>query len=216
LEEVPAEPFFRSRWFQDWDWTFPNCLEVQWQHDAEHANQIAAWRREKALDGSRGPRAVLSAALKASHRELLTAAALVPSEERTSRRVCGLWTLKDVIGHLTDWQWAGVEGLRDMAVGHSPKCEHISNIESWNRAHAAARQDEAWEEVWADLNLAREGLASVLEGMTQEALTRSYHFPWGPEGTAHEWIRVFVSHDRGHAEDLRAAMEDHAERSGPA
>lgn len=213
LRHVPPDAFFQRRWFQDWDWTFPKCLEVQWQHDTEHAEHIAAWREEKAPQVSGGPKAVLSAALNAARQELLTAAALVPPEERTSRRVCGEWALKDVIGHLADWEEVGVEGLRDMAAGRLPQCEHIPDIESWNRAHAATRRDEPWEDVWSDLHRVRERLASATEGMSEEALARSYRFPWGPRGTAYQWVRVFVSHDREHAKDLRTAMEDCPKRN---
>jgi hypothetical protein len=206
LRQVPLEPFFRARWFQDWDWTFPNCLEVQWQHDAGHAKQIAAWREEKGLGGSSGPKPVLSAALRAARRELLAAAALVPPEERTSRRVCGAWTVKDVVGHLGDWEYVGVAGLRDVAAGRIPQCEHIADIESWNQAHAAARRDKPWEVSWTELHRVRESLRSILGEMSEDALARSYSFPWGPQGTAHQWVRVFISHDRKHASDLRSAM----------
>lgn len=206
LRQVPPDAFFRPRWFQDWDWAFPNCLEVQWKNDTEHAEHISAWREQEALQSSSGPKAVLSAALDAARRGLLTAAALVPPAERTSRRVCGEWTLKDVVGHLADWERVGVEGLTDMAAGRRPHCQHVADIDSWNRAHAAARRSDPWEDVWSDLHRVREKLASVLEGMSEEALARSYHFPWGPHGTAYKWVHVFVSHDREHAEDLRTAM----------
>jgi hypothetical protein len=206
LRQVPSNAFFQPRWIKDWDWTFPNCLEVQWQHDAEHARQIAAWQEEASEGTSSGLRAILSAALNAARRELLAAAALVPSKERATRRVCGEWTLKDVIGHVADWERVGVEGLRNMAAGCMPQCEHIANIESWNQSHAEARHDEPWEDAWADLHRVRESLASILAGMNEQALARSYRFPWGPKGTAYRWVRVFVSHDREHAVGLRAAM----------
>jgi hypothetical protein len=215
LRQVPPEAFFQPRWFQDWDWRFPNCLEVQWQHDAEHAKQIAAWRHQNAPEGSSGPKAALSAALDAARQELLAAAALVPPEDRMSRCVCGEWTLKDVVGHLADWEWVGVEGLRDMAAGRTPQCEQVADIESWNQAHVEARRDQLWEEIWADLQGAREGLAGVLDEMSEEALARSHRFPWGPQGTAYLWVRVFISHDREHAKDLRVAMRGHAEWHGP-
>jgi hypothetical protein len=215
LDQLPRDGFFQSRPFQGWDWRFPNCLEVQWQHDAEHARQIGAWRKRNVHEGSNGPSVALLAALHAARDELLTAAALAPVEERTSRRVCGEWTLKDVLGHVADWEQVGVEGLRDMAAGSMPQCEHITDIESWNRAHAAERRDEPWEDAWMDLHRVRDELDAVLEGMTDEALRHVHRFPWGPRGTAYQWVRVFIRHDREHAESLRIAMGVHSERSGP-
>lgn len=203
LRDLPEDEFFRSRRFHDWDWAFPNCLEVQWQHDAEHAAQIAAWRTEQGLDSDVGPKELLLAALSAAREELLTAGALVRPHERTTRLVCGEWTLKDVLGHVADWEWVGAEGLRRMADGQSPDVEHIVDIDAWNQRHAEARRDQPWNEAWADLHEAREALLEPLEGMDQADLSRSFRFPWGPEGTAYQWVSVFVAHDREHAQGLR-------------
>jgi hypothetical protein len=206
LRDLSAEVFFASRPFGEWDWTFPNCLEIQWQHDAEHASQIAAWRRAHAFEGHIGPRTTLLATLGAAREELLTASALVPPDDRASRPVCGVWTLKDLLGHVADWEQVGLDGLRSMARGRPPDVEHIGDIDVWNHEHAEARRDQPWEEVWTDLRETREALVEVLERMTQADLARSYPFPWGPEGTAYQWVAVFVTHDREHAAGLREEL----------
>jgi hypothetical protein len=203
LRDVPLEEFFRPRELQGWDWAFPNCLEIQWQHDAEHAAQLAAWREEKAAASETGPKAVLIAALNAARDELLTSIALVRPSQRTSHAVCGHWTLKDLVGHVADWEQVGVEGLRDMAAGRPPDIAFIPDIDAWNRKHAAAREDQAWETCWEDLRKTREQLLDVLGEMGQAKLEKSYIFPWGPRGTAYEWVRVFAAHDREHAQGLR-------------
>jgi hypothetical protein len=208
LQTLPDEEFFRQHLFEGEDWSCAGCVEVQLRHDAEHAAQIAVWREAAGLKGKTGPRAVLLAALGAARDELLTAATLIPPDERASRLVCGEWTLKDVLGHIADWEWVGVEGLRQMAVGQAPQIEHIESIEAWNQTHADARRDQPWEVVWADLHAARRALLDVLEGMSQAVLTQSFPFPWGPEGTAYQWVCVYLAHDREHAQDLRSAIGD--------
>jgi uncharacterized damage-inducible protein DinB len=206
LRASPDEEFFRQHLFEGEDWSFPGCVEVQWQHDAEHAAQIAAWRESEGLKGKTGPKAVLLAALAAARDELMTAAALVPAEERESQPVCGEWTLKDVLGHVADWEWFGVDGLRQMAAGQPPQVEHVQDIDAWNQAHAEARRDQPWEAVWADLHAARRALLDVLGEMSQAQLSRSFPFPWGPEGTPYQWIWVYFRHDREHAYGLRQAL----------
>lgn len=202
LQTLSEEEFFRRRSFEGWDWSFPGCLKAQWGHDAEHADQIAAWREAEGLKGNGGLKAVLLAALAAAREELLAAATLIPSEERASRPVCGEWTLKDVLGHVADWEWVGVEGLRQMAAGHAPQVEHIDDIDAWNQAHAEARRDQPWEVVWDDLHATRHALLEVLEGMSQAGLARSFPSPWGPETTPYRWTCVYLAHDREHAQGL--------------
>jgi uncharacterized damage-inducible protein DinB/predicted RNase H-like HicB family nuclease len=48
LHGLSEEAFFRPRSVESWDWSFPTCLADQWQHDAEHAQQLAAWREAEA------------------------------------------------------------------------------------------------------------------------------------------------------------------------
>jgi uncharacterized damage-inducible protein DinB/predicted RNase H-like HicB family nuclease len=210
LQALPVEEFFQRRRYDNDEWFFPDCLRAQWEHDAEHAEQIAAWREARGLKGEpwntqTGSKEVLLVALGAAREELLTAAALVPPEERTSRRVCGEWTLKDVLGHIADWEWLGVEGLRHMAAGQPPQVEPVEDVDAWNRAHAEARREQPWDEVWADFHAARRALLAVLEGIDQADMGRLFSTPWVDQCTPYAWAFIHLAHDREHAEDLRKA-----------
>jgi hypothetical protein len=202
LTGLPEEAFFRTRSYGGSDWSFyGGLLEVMWEHDAEHAQEIAAWRAVEE-GGAIGPKSVLLAALDAARQELLACAALVPTAQRASRPTCGTWTLKDVLGHIADWERVGVDGLRDMAAGQAPQVDYIDDIERWNQAHVVARRDQPWDRVYGDLNVTRQWFLDVVNGLEHAALDRSYRFPWGSEGTVYEWIAIFPGHDREHARDL--------------
>jgi uncharacterized damage-inducible protein DinB/predicted RNase H-like HicB family nuclease len=204
LEGLPQEEFFRPRSYEGWDWTFAVVpLKVQWEHDAGHAAQISAWREAAGLEADTGPKAILLAALAAAREELLAAAALIPPDERTSRPVTDEWVLKDVWGHIADWEWIGVEGLRHMAEGRPPEVEGVEDIDTWNQAHVEARRGQPWEVVWGDVHAARRAFLEVLEGMSQAELGQRFPFPWGEEGTSYRWVCVYLAHDRDHARDLR-------------
>ena len=186
-------------------WTARKALRRFLEHEREHIGQVreilAAWHYAHGMRIQTGPKQALLAGLDAARAELLAAAARIPPEERTSRQVCGYWTLKDVLGHVADWEWVGVEGLRQMAAGQPPQVEPIADLDAWNQAHYAARRDQPWDEVWADLHAARAALLETLEGMSQAALARSFPF-WGSEGAAYQWVSVYIAHDREHACDL--------------
>jgi hypothetical protein len=50
LESLPLEEFFRPRSYGGYDWSFHTTpLPILWQHDAEHAEQIASWRAAEGL-----------------------------------------------------------------------------------------------------------------------------------------------------------------------
>lgn len=204
LDGLSLETFYEARSYNGYDWTFPNApLKVQWEHDAHHAKQIADWHERTEHKGKSGAKAVLLAALAAAREELLAAVALVPPEERSSRAVCGTWTLKDVLGHVADWEALGAVGLGQMAAGQAPCVEHVAGIDAWNAAHVEARRSQPWEQVWEEWREARRALKETIAGMSQADLERSYPFPWGLEGTPYQWTTVYVDHDRTHARGLR-------------
>jgi uncharacterized damage-inducible protein DinB/predicted RNase H-like HicB family nuclease len=187
-------------------WTARKALRRFLEHEREHTGQVkeilVAWQRAYGTRIQTGPKAALLAALAAARADLL-AAALAPPEARASRPVCGHWTLKDVLGHVADWEWIGVEGLRQMAAGRPPQVEHVADLDAWNQAHYEARREQPWEDIWADLHAARTALLETLERISQADLARSFALPWGPEGTAYQWVSVYISHDREHVRDLR-------------
>jgi hypothetical protein len=149
--------------------------------------------------------AVLRLKLDSARQELLDAIAQIPAIDRSARVVCGVWTTRDLVGHIADWEQVGVEGVRLMAAGQAPAVGRIEDIEAWNQAHARARQEQPWDVVSEDLDRIRHDLLEILERMSSSELERVFPFPWDEEGRVHDWISVFVHHDQEHAADLRAA-----------
>jgi len=145
----------------------------------------------------------LLASLAAAREDLLAAAALIPEDERTTRLVCGTWTLKDVLGHIADWEAIGAAGLCQMADGQDPRVENIPDVDAWNAAHAEARRDQPWTQVWTDLHDTRRTLTDVLENMSQTDLEQIFAFPWDAKGTPEQWVSVLVHHEHTHARGLR-------------
>jgi uncharacterized damage-inducible protein DinB len=207
LEGLSHEEFFQQRSYDGDDWSFYNGpVQVQWEHDVGHAGEIANLRKAMSASGDTGCKAVLFGALDAARRELLAAVDLVPEGERDSRRVCGEWTLKDLLGHIADWERFGAEGWRLMAAGQSPEVEVVEDIDAWNLVHVKARREQPWESVWEDLHTTRRSLLTVLEEMGETELSQRFAFPWGPEGTPYQWATVFFAHDREHARDVWAGV----------
>ncbi len=205
LAAVPEEALFRRG-------SVPGAAEgiAAMSHRLqEEVDRFAAWRvglpRRKGEVPGAGP---LRGSLLAGRRELLAASGLILGGE-PEHPVCGTWTLGDVLGHVADWELFGVEGLRHVAAGPDAgplPVEPITDIDAWNEAHVAARRGQPWEEVWADLQDARQALLATLQGMEEPDLAHRLAFPWGDEGTPYQWLRIYLAHDREHAADLRAAL----------
>jgi hypothetical protein len=203
MQAVSEEEFFRRRLFEGVDWCFRGCVEVQLRHDAEHASQLAAWRQAHGVKNRAGSKAVLLVALDAGRAALLALAGLIPNGEQASRPVVGAWTLKDVLGHVVDWEWVSLGVARQMAAGRLPQVDYPVDVDAWNQAHVTARRDQPWETIWADLEAARRALMIFLEEASQADLDRPAPGRWGPVDTAYNWAYACLDHDLEHVADLR-------------
>ncbi|MCB8988176.1 MAG: DinB family protein [Ardenticatenaceae bacterium] len=181
----------------------------RWQNDAHHARDMLDWRQAQPPEQVRqiGPKAILRAQLKATRREILSLVDVIPPAERTQRPVCGVWTMKDLIGHLTDWELVGVNGLQQLAAGQTPEFDHpITNFDEFNAANAAARLDQSWDEVWAEFTAVRQNLLDLFDQLPEVDLRRSVPAPWGRTIPAYVWMQVWMAHDHEHAVDVRHAL----------
>jgi uncharacterized damage-inducible protein DinB len=201
--EERAAVFYPTAWTEHPDeaWTLRKALRRFLEHEREHTAQA-----REILELRRG---VLQAELQAARQELLAALAGIAPDSVV--QVCGEWTAKDVLGHVADWEWVGVQGLRLMARGKSPLVEVVRDLEGWNREHVAARRGQPWEAVLRDLHDARQALLDALQATAPHLLGQQFSLPWGGEGTPADWLAVYPGHDREHAAELARA----AARVGP-
>jgi uncharacterized protein (TIGR03083 family) len=182
----------------------------RYRHDLAHEQQIAAWRAAQPVAQLRqvGPKFVLRALLQATRHEFMALLNLFPQPEWTTRPVCGTWTIKDLVGHLTDWERVAVEGMSQLAAGHLPEFAYeLPDFDQFNNANAAQRKEQPWDEVWADYQSTRATLLTLLADTPETMLARRFTAPWGGDLTGYVWMLVWPGHEREHAVDVRAALQ---------
>ena len=181
-----------------------------YRHDAEHAVDIAQWR------SSRPPtepslrvihHALLRPLLGLAQQEFLALAALVPEEERNDQTLEGDWSLKQMIGHLVDYERLAIVALKAVAVGREPVYEtSIPDFDAFNNNHAMAWSDRADDEVGAYYRATRRALLLVAEVLPDEVLARPFAAPWPETTTACGFLLDMAQHQREHADSLRRAL----------
>ena len=174
------------------------------QHDAEHAAQIRAWRSKSRPDEV-GPKVLLQHALNTSRAALMTLMDVVPAQQRESLPVTGEWTLKDVAGHLADWDELVVEATLAMEANQHIKWEPIDYGEVWNQSHAVARRTQSWAHMWQNLIDVRGTVVTELaERVMEPDLARLLPSPWGGEMSFYVCLAIPCRHDMEHVEALLA------------
>lgn len=178
-------------------------------HDMVHAAELETWRGSQSLDVVRqiGPKFILRAIFKATRKEFLSLVDLILDDERISRPVCGVWGLKDLVGHLTDWERVGVDGLSQLVDGKTPTFDYeIPDFDTFNNVNAAARSDQSWDQVWSDFITTRRDFTDLFDQLPEAALSRTMATPWGGTIPAYVWVMVWAGHEHEHAIDVRGAL----------
>ncbi len=182
----------------------------RWRHDANHAQTLAHWRKKLPLNNQQsqiGPKYILRALLQSARKELLRTVDLFPDFQRTTLPVCGIWTLKDLLGHITDWEKVGLDGLKQLAAGHIPQFNYTISapFDEFNRKNADTRQEQSWAEVWDDFIAVRQHFMAVFDTMSETQLTCAFTSPWQRPINGYRWITVWLGHDHEHVLDLLTA-----------
>jgi len=175
------------------------------RHDAVHTEPIRAWRDANSSPCSHGPRSVLLAAMDAARSDLLRQIDRIPLSERDTRRIMGNWTLKDVLGHMADWDLYALKALRAIRESHPLPYVAESDVDKVNAQQVTARREQTWDQAWADFQNVRAKVINALADWHDEQLARAADYPsdWGR--TAYGWfVSQTAEHDREHADALRA------------
>ncbi len=164
--------------------------------------QLRHWH--KGLRPGSGAKEVLLAALRAAHTDFLTSASVVPIAAQTTWPVCGWWTVKELFGHLADWDilWLNCLKGEGTAVRGIPL---MADEDAFNGALQTSRAQQTLEEVTADFAHTRHLFLAKVESLSQETLERPSTLPT-LYPTLYQDVWATVDHYLEHAAGLRQQL----------
>jgi hypothetical protein len=141
------------------------------------------------------------AALNVNFKALMDCTGKLTEVEMTSCPVAGIWTVRDVLGHI--WTWSD-EALRCIKAWQAPRPwqEGVVYDDHWNETQAAGKSLLPLLTVMDGVTGAQRRLLSVLETESDEELARIGRAPWGSEMTVVDFIYEMAGHYAQHFKDL--------------
>ena len=156
-------------------------------------------------------------ALAASRRALHQAIRGLSQEDMTQIQVEGVWTIKDVLGHIASWEETYLVPLRRVADGGPFEAEVIEDYTPWNEKQAARKRRIPLSAILDELDAVRQDLVTTANRLSTEQWNRTMPFTWGGEGTVAQALDVLAEHEWDHVHTIQRWREtrDHVEPQRP-
>jgi uncharacterized damage-inducible protein DinB len=124
-------------------------------------------------------------------------------EEMTQVQVEGVWTVKDVLGHIASWEETCLEPLQRYADGGPFEVQVIEDYLAWNDEQAARKRDVPLDTILDELAAIRQGLVEAASRLSAGQWKQRVPFSWGGQGTIAEVLDVFYQHELGHVRHIQ-------------
>ena len=143
------------------------------------------------------------ARLAESRRALHQAIEGLSEEEMTQVQVEGMWTVKDVLGHITSWEETCLEPLRRFADGGPYDVQVIKDYLAWNDVQAARKRDMPLDVILDELGSVRQGLVEAANRLSAGQWEQRVPFAWGGQGKIADTLRGLHIHEMEHVRHLQ-------------
>ncbi len=149
--------------------------------------------------------------LEDGHSELIEMLEDLPEDMLTRPGVVGDWSIKDILGHLTQWEGQIVTLLFQAQRGvNPPTTAHFGNenVDDVNYRWAEAGKERSLEAVWQDwLNVRKQTIRRVSE-MSETDLTDQNRYPWLKGVPLFQWVlNDSVDHEEEHGDHIREWLD---------
>ena len=183
----------------------------QWRymHDAGHMGDLQEWHKTLSESPLPPSKIILHAALETARNDLLATVALVTESDRETLPVCGKWTVKDVLGHLADWDDWYLNTFHAM-IGEptSPlpwSDEGDTNV--INEKLVVASRKLSFKQVWDHCLTARKALITELQSISDDMLADPYGGEHSSYPSAYHCLWAALDHDLDHAAVIRRELK---------
>lgn len=157
------------------------------------------------------PKSEVIAGLRAARSVLLDAIDGLDNDCLLRPGVVGIWSIKDVLGHLVAWEAELVTALArlEQHKQRPPRIVEIEDIDEWNAEQYSQNAPRALASILEDFEGVHKHLIQAIDALDNPTLDDNRRFPW-MEGEPLSYLIAenAIWHEEEHAEEIRQWRED--------
>jgi hypothetical protein len=119
-----------------------------------------------------------------------------------NRKIYPLWTIREIIAHLSGWDDATIAFIKALVSGGLPATPAARGLDVYNAETVATREGLSYDHIYREYIETRRILLELIRTMPEEKVTQPFTLPWGGEGTLEDIVNIFGPHEEEHAEDV--------------
>jgi hypothetical protein len=124
-----------------------------------------------------------------------------------NRKIYPLWTIREIVAHLSGWDDAAIGFLEALLKDEVPPTPAMRGIDVYNEETVSTREGLSYDQVVREYKETRGRLISLIQKASGEVLLKKSVLPWGGEDTF-EFIGMdLTEHEMSHVADLRKFID---------
>lgn len=126
-----------------------------------------------------------------------------------NRKIYPLWTVREILAHLSGWDDATISFIRTILEGREPELTSAAQgINVYNAETVSTREGLDYDHIYREYIETRRALLDLIRQMPEQLITQPHVLPWGGRGSLVDMVDIFVPHEEEHAGDLRKLIEE--------
>jgi hypothetical protein len=125
------------------------------------------------------------------------------------RKIYPLWTIREIVAHLSGWDDAAIGFVSALLKGETPPVPAPRGPDVYNEETVSTREGLSYDHIVREYVNTRNKLIAMVSQMTEEMVTQISTLPWGGEGSLEDIVQVFGPHEMEHAMDVKKIIDEY-------
>jgi hypothetical protein len=125
-----------------------------------------------------------------------------------NRKIYPLWTIREIVAHLSGWDDAAIGFVNALIKGEAPPTPAMRGTTVYNDETVSTREGLSYDLIVREYIDTRAKLVGLIKQITEEMVVQPSILPWGAEGSLESIFQVFGPHEEEHASDVKKIIEE--------
>jgi hypothetical protein len=136
------------------------------------------------------------------------------NEIEKNRKIYPLWTIREVLAHISGWDDATIGFINSLVHGTAPATPAVRGMDVYNAETVSTREGLSYDHIYREYIETRRRLLELIRTMPEEKILQTHVLPWGGEGTLVDLANIFAPHEEEHAGDVNLIIEESKAKAG--